>query len=196
MIVIALDLLLAGLLAAALILGWRLNQRLGALRASQLDFARAVSELDSAAARAEAGLTALRAASDEAHDSLLSRIDTARALAARLEKAEASAEGAARRAEAAAAEAKAAPPAPMAQRPPSALRDALARVESGSPESINRESAHREPAHRAPQRRETAQARPTPRRRPIADETLFADPDEGLVRSGLQGLLRMSLSRR
>lgn len=174
MIVIALDLLLAGLLAAALVMGWRLNIRLGALRASQLDFARAVMELDSAAARAEAGLTALRAGADEAHDSLLARIDTARSLATRLEKAEASAEGAARRAEAAAAEAKAVPPPAVAHRPVSALRDALARVEEAPAES----------------------SRPTPRRRPVADEVLFADADEGMVRSGLQGLLRMSLARR
>jgi Domain of unknown function (DUF6468) len=177
MIVIALDLLLATLLGAALAMGWRLNVRLGALRASQVDFARAVMELDSAAARAEAGLTALRTASDEAHDSLLARIDTARALATRLEKAEASAEGAARRAEAAAAEAKAIPappPAPASHRSASALRDALARVEEGGGEPV----------------------RPTPRRRPVADEALFADADEGMVRSGLQGLLRMSLARR
>jgi hypothetical protein len=172
MIVIGLDLLLAALLLAAVMMGWRLNGRLSALRASQLDFAKAVVELDSAAVRAEAGLTALRAAAEEAHDNLLARIDTARALATRLEKAEASAEGAARRAEAAAAEAKAAPPLPSALRP---LRDALAQREGTTPPET---------------------VRPAPRRRPIADEALFADGDEGSVRAGLQGLLRMSLARR
>ncbi len=173
MIVIGLDLLLAGLLLVAVVMGWRLNGRLSALRASQVDFAKAVVELDAAAVRAESGLTALRSAAEEAHDSLLARIDTARALASRLEKAEASAEGAARRAEAAAAEAKALPPAP-APSPLRPLRDALVRAENGTPEPV----------------------RPTPRRRPIADEALFADEGDGAVRPGLQGLLRMSLARR
>jgi hypothetical protein len=152
-------------------MGWRLNGRLSALRASQLDFAKAVMELDTAAVRAEAGLIALRSAADEAHDSLLARIDTARALATRLEKAEASAEGAARRAEAAAAEAKTVSPPPSPLRP---LRDALSRAEGAPPEAV----------------------RPTPRRRPVADEALFADAEDGAVRPGLQGLLRMSLARR
>ena len=203
MIIIGLDLLLACLLGLAVMIGWRLNGRLSALRASQVDFARAVLELDSAAARAEQGLAALRIASEEAHDSLLARIDTARALAARLEKAEASAEGAARRAEAAAAEAKALPlpvPAPvpvMAQPAPSLraaslLREALARVES--PEAGSVRPA---PSQAAPLQSASLQSsRPAPRRRPIADEALFADADEGVVRSGLQGLLRMSLARR
>jgi hypothetical protein len=171
MIVIGLDILLAGLLLVAVMLGWRLNRRLSALRASQLDFAKAVVELDTAAIRAEAGLTALRSAAEEAHDGLLARIETARALAIRLEKAEATAEGAARRAEAAAAAAKAAPT-PLAPLRP--LRDALAHTEKSPPEP----------------------ARPAPRRRPLADEALFADGEEGAVRPGLQGLLRMSLARR
>ena len=185
MIVIGLDLLLAALLLAAVMMGWRLNGRLGALRASQLDFAKAVMELDAAAARAETGLTALRSAAEEAHDSLLARIDTARALATRLEKAEASAEGAARRAEAAAAEAKAAPP-PSPLRP---LRDALSR-DVGSRDPGARDHASR------PEGVPAEPARPAPRRRPIADEALFADAEEGAVRPGLQGLLRMSLARR
>jgi hypothetical protein len=181
-IAIGLDLLLAVLLGGALMMGWRLNGRLKALRASQIDFAKAVMELDAAAARAEAGLTALRGAAEEAHDSLLARIDTARALAAKLEKAEASAEGAARRAEAAAAEVKAAQPPvretlrePMdSLRPPNPLRETLSRIESGG-----------------------ARPRPAPRRRPIADEALFADSEEGgAVRPSLQGLMRMSLNRR
>jgi len=171
MIVIGLDLLLAGLLLVAVAIGWRLNGRLNALRASQLDFAKAVMELDTAAVRAEAGLTALRSAAEEAHDSLLARIDTARALASRLEKAEASAEGAARRAEAAAAEAKAVPASLSPLRPlqASPIRPELSEADA---------------------------ARPTPRRRPIVDEALFADRDEGEVRPGLEGLLRMSLARR
>ena len=185
MIVIGLDLLLAALLAAAVLMGWRLNGRLSALRASQLDFAKAVMELDAAAVRAETGLTALRSAAEEAHDGLLARIDTARALATRLEKAEASAEGAARRAEAAAAEAKAAPP-PLSPSSSSLrpLRDALSRAPGSRDIGARTEGAPAEPM------------RPTPRRRPIADEALFADAEEDAVRPGLQGLLRMSLARR
>lgn len=185
-IAIGLDLLLAGLLVGALMMGWRLNGRLKALRASQLDFAKAVMELDAAAARAEAGLNALQGAAEEAHDSLLARIDTARALASKLEKAEASAEGAARRAEAAAAEAKAAQPAPREAEPPirhlNPLRETLSRIESGM--------------NAAPTPTPAPQARPAPRRRPIADEALFADGEEGPVRPSLQGLMRMSLARR
>lgn len=175
MIVIGLDILLAALLGAALWMGWRLNGKLKALRASQLDFAKAVMELDAAAAKADSGLVALRAAAEEAHDSLLARIDTARALAARLEKAEGACDGAARRAEAAAAEVKAAQAAAQAEtvRPLRPLREALSRVEEGEP----------------------ASPRPTPRRRHIADEALFVEDAAG-VRPGLQGLLRMSLSRR
>lgn len=174
LVAIGLDLLLAALLVGALLMGWRLNGRLKALRASQHDFAQAVTELDAAAARAEKGLTELRAAAEEAHDSLLARIDTARSLASRLEKAEASAEGAARRAEIAAAEVKAMPvpaaPAPNAIRPLNPLRETLARVEAG-------------------------EVRPTPRRRPVADEALFADAEDAAPPS-LKGLLRMSLARR
>jgi len=59
---IALNMLLAGLLLAALGLGWRLNQRLKALRDSHDGFANAVRELNAAAERAEQGLADLRAA--------------------------------------------------------------------------------------------------------------------------------------
>jgi hypothetical protein len=83
---VALNLLLAGLLAAALAMGWRLNRRLKALRDSHEGFAIAVRELDTAAARAEKGLAELRTATDEAIDLLGDRIDKARTLAAKLEK--------------------------------------------------------------------------------------------------------------
>jgi hypothetical protein len=95
-IAVALDLLLAALLLAALALGARLNARLKTLRDSQAGFAAAVLELNKAAARAEAGLASLRAAAEETHDDLLARIETARALAIRLEQATAQAEKAAR----------------------------------------------------------------------------------------------------
>ena len=82
-----LDLLLVALLIVALVVGLRLNQRLKALRDSQASFVKAVGELDLAAARAEAGLHSLRLASEDAHDVLLTRIETARGLIARLETA-------------------------------------------------------------------------------------------------------------
>ena len=81
---IGLNLLLACLLFAALGMGWRLNQRLKALRDSHEGFAVAVSELNTAAARAEQGLADLRAATDDAVDLLADRIDKGRTIAARL----------------------------------------------------------------------------------------------------------------
>lgn len=95
---IGLDILLAGLLGVALVLGLRLNGRLKSLRDSHAAFGVAVAELHAAAARAEAGLKAIRAAADDTHDELLARIETARALAVRLEAATATAEKAANKA--------------------------------------------------------------------------------------------------
>jgi len=83
---VAMNLLLAGLLTAALVMGFRLNRRLKALRESHEGFAVAVRELNTAAARAEQGLADLRAATDEAVDLLADRIEKGRALAAKLEK--------------------------------------------------------------------------------------------------------------
>ncbi|MFL5295714.1 MAG: DUF6468 domain-containing protein [Phenylobacterium sp.] len=83
---LAMNLLLAGLLGAALVLGLRLNRRLKALRDSHDGFAIAVRELNAAAERAEQGLADLRAATDEAVDTLADRIDKGRALAAKLER--------------------------------------------------------------------------------------------------------------
>ncbi len=80
------NLLLAGLLVAALGMGMRLNRRLKALRDSQDGFANAVRELNDAAARAEQGLADLRAASDEALDVLSERISTGRTLAGKLDR--------------------------------------------------------------------------------------------------------------
>jgi F0F1-type ATP synthase membrane subunit b/b' len=83
---LALNLLLALLLVAALIMGWRVEKRLKTLRASHDGFARAVADLDAAAARAEQGLADLRAATDEASESLADRIAKAKSLAARLDE--------------------------------------------------------------------------------------------------------------
>ena len=85
-IAIGMNLMLAGLLAAALMMGFRLNGRLKHLRDSHDGFARAVAELDVAAARAEQGLADLRAATDEAADTLADRIEKARALSTRLDR--------------------------------------------------------------------------------------------------------------
>ncbi|HEY8616897.1 DUF6468 domain-containing protein [Phenylobacterium sp.] len=85
-IAIGLNLMLAGLLAAALAMGWRLNKRLQALRDSHDGFARAVRELNAAAERAEQGLADLRAATDEATDALGDRIQKGRDLVHKLER--------------------------------------------------------------------------------------------------------------
>lgn len=90
--VVALNGILVALLLAALAFGWRLERRLKALKDSHDSFARAVADLDSAAARAEQGLADLRAATDEAADTLADRIAAAKDLAARLEKGVAQAE--------------------------------------------------------------------------------------------------------
>lgn len=86
LISIGLNLLLAGLLIAALAYGRRLEARLKAVREGQLAFARAVAELDVAAGRARQGLDELRAAADEATDLLGGRVTRAREAAERLER--------------------------------------------------------------------------------------------------------------
>ena len=83
---IALNGLLAILLLIALVFGWRLERRLKALRDSHEGFAKAVADLDRAAMRAEQGLADLRAATDEAADTLADSITQAKALAARLDE--------------------------------------------------------------------------------------------------------------
>lgn len=87
-IALGLDLILAILLISALVVGLRLNARLKTLQAGQAGFVKAAIELNQAAARADAGLTALRAAAEEVHEGLVTRIDTARQLAARLDVAQ------------------------------------------------------------------------------------------------------------
>ncbi len=86
LIAIGMNLLLAGLLVAAMVVGVRLNRRLKALKDSHAGFEVAVRELNLAAVRAEQGLADLRAATDEATDMLSDRIEKGRALAAKLEK--------------------------------------------------------------------------------------------------------------
>ena len=80
-----LNLLLAGLLIAAVTIGVRLERRLKGVREGQLEFARAVADLDRSAIRAKEGLAELRAATDEATDVLGGRISRAREASERLE---------------------------------------------------------------------------------------------------------------
>ncbi|ATQ43708.1 DUF6468 domain-containing protein [Caulobacter mirabilis] len=103
-----LNVVLVALLLAALAFGWRLERKLKALKDSQEGFAKAVADLDAAAARAEQGLADLRAFTDEASDTLAARIESAKALADQLEAA--ATQGAAM------PERRAAPPPPMALR--------------------------------------------------------------------------------
>ena len=86
LIAFAMNGILAVLLIAALAFGWRLERRLKALRDSHEGFAKAVKDLDQAAARAEQGLADLRAATDEAAETLALRIERAQALAAQLDE--------------------------------------------------------------------------------------------------------------
>lgn len=81
---IVMDAVLMLLLVAALGYGVRLEKRLKALREGQAAFAGAVSELNTAAARAEAALASLRASGQET-DLLHDRIVKARAVKAELE---------------------------------------------------------------------------------------------------------------
>jgi hypothetical protein len=85
LVAVAMNGLLAILLIVALGFGWRLERRLKALRDSHAGFAKAVADLDQAAARAEQGLADLRAATDEASETLAVRIERAQALAAQLD---------------------------------------------------------------------------------------------------------------
>jgi len=182
-VTIGLDVLLALLLLTALGMGARLNGRLKALRDSHESFAKAVGELDAAARRADMALKGLHAASEEAHDSLLARIETARGLVLKLEIAGDAAEKAARRAEDSASRAALAPTPSLtpAAAPRRSIADLIAVHTPRAPEP---EARHAPPA--------PVQA--TPRRRPVADEDLFAEAEDS-VRPELSGLMRMSLGR-
>lgn len=85
LIALGMNVLLALLLLAALGFGVRLDRKLKGVRDGQLAFAKAVEELNMAAARAQAGLADLRAATDEATDHLGGRIHRAREAAERLD---------------------------------------------------------------------------------------------------------------
>ncbi len=162
---ISLNLLLAGLLMAALWMGYRLNVRLKALRDSHEGFAKAVAELDAAAARAEQGLADLRAATDEATDALADRIEKARALVAKLDRVTLD---------------RPAAPAATAARP-RALREELeldADVERVTHRLGSLLSAAREPRPRQETDRFTRREAPAARQRPRFEDELFGQDDE------------------
>jgi hypothetical protein len=148
---IALNLLLAALLAAALAMGWRLNRKLKALRDSHDSFAVAVRELNIAAARADKGLADLRAATDEAIDLLSDRIEKGRALAAKLEKLTVEA------------------PAIAARRAPTEDEDRAQERRLGALLAAAREARAR------PER--LVRREPAVRTRPAFEDDLFDDPD-------------------
>ncbi|HEX8569927.1 MAG TPA: DUF6468 domain-containing protein [Caulobacteraceae bacterium] len=118
LVVVSLEMLLAFLLLATLFFGIKLERKLKALRQSQAGFASAVRDLDGAAQRTEAGLDALRYATENARNVLVERMDAAQAMALRLEQLTGEAETAALRAETATINAaKAASPPPPTPRP-------------------------------------------------------------------------------
>ena len=86
-VAISMNVLLGVLLVAAMVFGWRLERQLKRLRDGHENFAKAVGELDAAAARAQAGLATLREATQEAEAHLAARIEAAQALADHLDKA-------------------------------------------------------------------------------------------------------------
>ena len=159
---LAMNLLLACLLLAALMMGWRLNRRLAALRDSHAGFAVAVAELNTAAARAEQGLADLRAATDEAVDILGDRIEKGRTLATRLDRL---IEHAAVPQRPAPAQAAAVLDDPVAERRLGAL---LAAAREARPQRVM-------PPLRAQPPLDPAMDRPAPRLRPHVEDDLFDD---------------------
>jgi len=175
---LALNLLLAGLLVAALGMGWRLNRRLKALRDSHDGFAVAVRELNSAAARAEQGLADLRAATDEAVDLLADRIDKGRALAAKLERLVDHAAVPQR-------PAQAPTPDPVAERRLGAL---LAAAREARPERHRHDERPAQSDRPRSMERLTPHERPAPPLRRTVEDDLF--DDEPLVLNVIRGAQR------
>ena len=185
---LTMDLLMMALLMAALGFGWRLEQRLKALRESHADFSSAVADLDRAAQRAETGLAQLRQTTDEAADLLAGRIEKARELAARLESATQRAAVAAPRP--ANDIARTAPARPAAPRPAPTRAAAPAPVRSASEavaaaEALVRRLAGEEGLALRPQEPTPGEVRPMRRpapavrpdaARPAIDDELFVAP--------------------
>jgi hypothetical protein len=161
---LALNLVLAILLVAAMMIGLRLERRLKTVREGQLAFAKAVAELDAAAVKAREGLSELRAATDESTDLLGGRIVRAREAAERLETL-------VRRAEAMPAPALAQP---AAQVQPESQPQTHMGPEGGLSallERLKQAEIHPAPAPRAA----PAAERPVRTPRPSVDDDLFED---------------------
>ncbi len=124
-----LNIVLVALLLAALAFGWRLERRLKALKDSHESFVKSVADLDASAARAEQSLADLRAFTDEASDTLAARIESARALAARLEEGVVASSTGPVRSEAVVAERPAPQRAPMVRSEPATTARSRARVD-------------------------------------------------------------------
>jgi len=86
LVALTLNLTLGVLLVGAMMLGLRLDRRLRALRESHLSFAKAVSELDQASLRTQAGLNELKATAEGVRAELTEQLTNARGLAERLVK--------------------------------------------------------------------------------------------------------------
>lgn len=161
---------LATLLMAALVLGLRLDKKLKGVRDGQNAFVLAVSELNAAAAKAQAALADLRAATDEATDTLGGRISRGREVADRLEKLVNRAEGVGARSMGQAQPAASAPqagprdPADLA----SGLAALLARMDGG-------DEAPRAPAAVRQQALARPASPPMRARRNEIDDDLFVD---------------------
>jgi|GEM_PF-1452375 len=202
-IALILNLLLGGLLIAALAMGLRLDRRLRALRDSQASFIKAVAELDQAAARTRAGLDQWRGAADEARELLHDRTEKAKAQAARLETllAEAArapeprpevARPAAAPAESSRFEAARAEPGRRILEAPALIREALREAAlEAAPEHILTLTPR--DAVRAPPEPKPARAEPA-RSRSLIDDDLFDAPPTGAVQ--LQRDLASALDRR
>ncbi|MDB5460930.1 MAG: flagellar positioning protein PflI [Caulobacteraceae bacterium] len=161
MIALGLNCILGFLLVCGLLMGMKLDKRLRGLRDSHAGFAKAVQELDSAAARTEASLADLRAGTEHARTELAARIDQARLLTQRLDTLTAEA--------ARALEQPLALTQPLSQ-PPEArpLADSLAARAAARAE---REAALRPTA--LSQREPAARREPSPRSKVMVDDDLF-----------------------
>jgi hypothetical protein len=170
-IALILNLLLGGLLVAALALGLRLDRRLRALRDSQAGFIKAVNELDQAAARTHAGLAQWRDATDEARELLHDRIEKAKVQASLLEKL-------IRDSASLPEPARVAEPARVREAVPSLIRAAVR--EAAAAESVlTLTPEHARPLRAEPRPLRTPQplrAGPPPRARPTVDDDLFDAP--------------------
>jgi hypothetical protein len=180
--VIVLNGLLAVLLVVALGYGMRLERRLKALRDSHDGFAKAVADLDRAAMRAEQGLADLRAATDEAADTLGDRIAKAQALALqldeRLNRPMVTPPPAASRATTRAAPPAAPEPRPMRAPEPEVPPEPPRRLRAADFEKLLEREARIPRDAPPPSAARTSAPKETPRSRARIDDDLFEGPED------------------